>query len=220
MTLAQSLLGWPQSVASQVFSALLIPAGDLHPAQAQLRVPAAMAPLSAVQLSQALADEHTHRWSEEFDGRQLTHRLALLPSVLITQVAWNLGLLMHGATLRQVIASSALAELAAQGLDESDWALVFKAGSPGGRSQSDALREVPLAEWPAALLQHGEQSLAALAATLAPSLGQRLQWKLPPAAAKALPVPAASLLEAAYGHAVQTWSSDWDKCLTSLPRAH
>ncbi len=210
MNLAQGLLNWPQAVARQTHAALFLPTLDMHPSQFERCIPPTLAPLSAASLSQALRTAQPDAWDSEFDGRQLSHRLALLPRHVLADVAWHLGLVLHAPTLRQVVLREELDLLDRQGLDGSAWTLVFKA--PTGTATSTALRERPVAQWSDGLRLSGEQSLIALSQTLPPSLGQRLRWKLPAAEASGQP-PAADLLSAAYTACVPAWSTDWDACL-------
>lgn len=204
MNLAQAMLQWPQQVAQQVHAALFLPASDLHPQHARELVPKALWNLSAARLSPAVAQAQA--W-QEFDGRQLPHRLALLPRAVLTRVAWNLGLLIFAPRLRQVVLRSELEQLASQGLDSAAWQLVFS-NQAGGPSEDLG----PLEQWGPAISARGERVLLGLADEIGGALGQRLKLKLDPNLAPSPPVPA-ELLSRAYAPAVQAWLAPWDNCL-------
>jgi hypothetical protein len=204
MTLAQALLQWPQQVAQQVHAALFLPAADLHPQRARELVPKALWNLSAARLSPALAAPQA--W-QEFDGRRLPHRLALLPREVVDRVAWNLGLLISAPRLRQVVLRSELQQLADQGLDEDAWQLVLLVkGAPAAQDLG------PIEQWGQAIKQRGESALLGLAEEIGGGLGQRLTFKLAPALPVAAPA-ATDLLDQAYTPVVQAWSAQWDRCL-------
>ena len=205
MSLAQGLLSWPQEVAQQVHAALFLPAADLHPQRARELVPKPLWTLSPARLSEALAMPAA--W-QEFDGRRLPHRLALLPRGVITRVAWNLGLLLSAAQLRRVVLRRELQLLEQQGLDASAWELVFKADKVA------ALADLgPLEQWAQAIAERGERSLLAVAQEMGGALGQRLNYKLAPDQSPAA-AAAPELLNLAYTAAVQAWSDQWDSCLS------
>ena len=88
MSLAERLLQWPQAVARQVFTAVMVPAADMHPAQARQAVPQALWAVSPVHLSKALNQGTPADWHSAIDGRQISHKLALLPTEVVGQVAW------------------------------------------------------------------------------------------------------------------------------------
>lgn len=217
MSLAERLLQWPQAVARQVFTAVMVPAADMHPAQARQAVPQALWAVSPVHLSKALNQGTPADWHSAIDGRQISHRLALLPTEVVGQVAWNLGLLMHARNLRQVVLREEVQALAEAGIDEAAWQWVLQPIKPHQLMAADSrLASLPMAQWPQWLRERGEQALAALTGTLMPALAQRLRWKLGVQEAGAGDPPAAELIELAYGQAAAAWSTDWDHCLAQL----
>lgn len=216
MSLAQHLLYWPQPVARQVVQALLLPASDMHASQARQAVPQPLWGLAPALLSKALLQGPAGQWARELDARQLSHRLALLPSAVVAQVAWNLGLLLHAQRLRQVILRPELALLAQGGVDHAAWVLVDAAPATQPHTDGPAdLRALPVAQWPERLRRSGEQALAALASATSPALGQRLRWKLAgrPNEDAAEAAPTERLLQLAYAPAAHAWSPDWEPCL-------
>lgn len=211
MTLAERMLQWPQQVAHQVYSALFLPAADMHPAHARAHVPQSLWQLSPASLSPALGQGQAWR---ELDGRHIGHRLALLPHSVVTQISWNLGLLLSSGPLRRVVERSQLDELKGQGLDESDWQLVLQPGLETSRDEALG----PIDQWAQTIRRRGEGGLLALADQLNQDIGQRLKWKIDPeASAGAMPSPEA--LNRAYHAPVRAWSRDWDECLVQVSPA-
>jgi hypothetical protein len=217
MSLAERLLQWPQTVARQVFTAVMVPAADMHPAQARQAVPQALWAVSPVHLSKALSQGTPADWHSAIDGRQISHRLALLPTAVVAQVAWNLGLLMHARNLRQVVMREDVQALADAGIDEAAWQWVLQPLKPHQLLAADGrLASLPLAQWPQWLRERGEDALLALTGSLMPALAQRLRWKLGAQEPSAAGLPNPELIELAYGEAAAGWSADWDRCLAQL----
>lgn len=218
MSLAQQLLNWPPEVARPVHAALFVPAADMHPQQRARAVPSALQALSPQTLSKALDASRGRDALLTFDGRQLGHRLALLPAAVIDRLCLNLGALLHAPALRKVVMRSQREQLAQAGLDDALWSLVFSAPSahhepppgPARHPATDLARD--LTQWPAQLHDAGAQALHGLADALPAALGQRLRWKLPERAGSPTLAPAAAL-EQAYLASVQGWCSPWDACL-------
>lgn len=217
MNLPQRLLKWPQTVACQVHSALFLPAHDMHPSQFEQRIPTSLQGISLASLSQALRGNEQD-WAREFDGRQRWHRLALLPRAVIERLCWNLGVLTHADELRKRVLREDLEFLAQHGMDEAAWTLVFQ--GPAFSSDASILAPSSLDQWPDLMRRTGEQSLAAMAKVLPPSLGQRLLWKLPLASSAGASAHNAALLNLAYEATVPCWSADWDDCLTEAALVH
>lgn len=216
MSLAQLLLQWPQAVARQVYCALFLPAMDMDPQQKDLTVPPALIGLPPEQLSQALNQGDLAQWSQELDGQQVPHRIALLPRAVIHQISWNLGLLMHARELRQVVMRPDLLSLAEQGLGDQDWQWI-DTFSLLAMNEPLSQEPPPLNHWATWLQSTGEQALASLALGLPTSVGQRLRWKLP--LNERLPLqdaPPPDVLFAAYNRAVEDWNKDWDTCLRQI----
>ncbi len=217
MSLAERLLQWPQTVARQVFTAVMVPAADMHPAQARQAVPQALWAVSPVHLSKALSQGTPADWHSAIDGRQISHRLALLPTAVVAQVAWNLGLLMHARNLRQVVMREDVQALAEAGIDEAAWQWVLQPLKPHQLLAADGrLASLPLAQWPQWLRERGEDALLALTGSLMPALAQRLRWKLGVQEPGTTDLPNPELIELAYGEAAAGWSADWDRCLAQL----
>ncbi len=217
MSLAERLLQWPQAVARQVFTAVMVPAADMHPTQARQAVPQALWAVSPMHLSKALSQGTPADWHSAIDGRQISHKLALLPSAVVGQVAWNLGLLMHARNLRQVVLREDVLALEEAGMDEASWQWVLQPLKPHQLLAADGrLASLPLAQWPQWLSERGEQALAALTGSLMPALAQRLRWKLGVQDLSTTELPDPELIELAYGQAAAGWSADWDRCLAQL----
>lgn len=211
MSLAGQLLNWPQAVARQVHAALFVPAADMHPEQWTKGIPTALQDLSPQTLSKALDASSGRDVLHAFDGRQLAHRLVLLPAAVIDRLCLNLGVVLHARTLRQVVLRSQREQLAQAGLDETAWSLAFTAPL-AATAASSPWQMHNLAEWPARLQSVGALELRALADTLPSALGQRLRWKLPSGDGPGTQ-PSQAALELAYAASVQPWCADWDQCL-------
>jgi hypothetical protein len=213
VSLAQHLLDWPIVVARQVHAALFMPASDMHPEQFARGVPSVLQDLAPETLSRALDASQGRDVLHAFDGRQLGHRLALLPLAVIERLCLNLGLVLHAHTLRRIVVRTQLDQLSRAGLDAQCWSLVF-ASSPDAAPAvlADGPPMEDLSQWPAWLQTEGARALAALANTLPPALGQRLRWKLAAPGSAGDP-PAKAALELAYSASVAAWCPDWDACL-------
>jgi hypothetical protein len=192
--------------------ALFMPAQDMHPDQARALVPPALWALSASRISRGLAPQQS--WPAELDGRRLSHKLALLPRVVLEQVGWNLGLLSSASNLRRLVLRHELQLLADQGMQEADWALVLSAPRQA-KNTNAPLTNAAVAQWPALIRHTGQLALAALATSMDSVLAQRLSCKLAPTTAAA-ELPAPDTLELAYTQAVGPWSAHWDRCLGQL----
>ena len=216
MSLPACVAQWPEQVTRQVMTALYTPAADMHPEQAHALVPRELWALPATVLSRGLG-EPLNDWPAELDGRKVEHRLALLPRTVLEQVAWNLGLLAHAASLRKLVLRSEVQALSEQGLQDGDWQLALSAPrSPAHDMQT--LAQAPLEQWPALMRHAGLLALRALAASLGPVLGQRLIWKLPTGlpTVGADQAPPSALVHLAYTPASKQWSSHWDSCLSQI----
>jgi hypothetical protein len=202
-------------VAQQVHAAWFLPAQDMHPEQIAQCVPAALQGLSPALLSKALDGGERIDLNAIFDGRQLPHRLSLLPRTVLESLTLNLGLLMHAGALRQVVLRQDLQALAQGGVDETAWTMVFAhaAGTPSPEKTLPHLPHSEVARWPSLLREAGEQALLALSNTLPRPLGQRLRWKLPVHSQPGT-LPQAPMLAQAYATSVNGWCPDWDERLT------
>lgn len=221
MSLSQHALNCSPTVARQVHAAWFLAAQDLHPDQLAQCIPAPLLGLPPLLLSKALEGGQTIDLNAYFDGRQLPHRLALLPRGVLEQLSLYLGLLMHAGFLRQVVLHQDLQSLARGGVDEAAWTLVFAAAteSPTPTNASALLIHGEVARWPALLRATGEQALLALSNTLPAPLGQRLRWKLPLHDQPGT-LPTTPMLTQAYATSVNGWCTDWDDCLTQAVPLH
>ena len=158
MSLPACVLSWPRPVSRQVMRALFIPAQDMHPEQARTQVPRTLWALPPALLSRGL-DAAPADWPAQLDGRRIDHRLSLLPTSVLEQVAWNLGLIMHAPYLRKLVLRDDVQTLTEQGLKDEDWQLALS--SPLvllGPTSPPPLSAVALTEWPQMLRQTGRRN--------------------------------------------------------------
>jgi hypothetical protein len=218
MSLPACVLQWPRAVSRQVMCALFMPAQDMHPEHARVQVPRTLWALPAAPLSRGLETPPTD-WPAELDGSRIDHRLSLLPRSVLEQVAWNLGLVIHGPNLRKLVLREQVQTLNEQGLQDHDWQLALSSSiATSAPTAPEPLPALNLTEWPQRLKQSGFMALQALAVHMGPVLGQRLSWKLPPdfTADVATTRPSNAQLQLAYTPAVSHWSAQWDSCLSQL----
>ena len=218
MSLPACVLHWPRQVSRQVMCALFMPAQDMHPEQAHTHLPPTLSALSPAQLSRGL-ESAAAGWPAELDGSRIDHRLSLLPTSVLEQVAWNLGLIIHAPYLRKLVLRDEVQILTEQGLKDDDWQLALSSPPvPSEQASPSPLSAIALAEWPQLLRQSGFMALQTLTVHLGPVLGQRLSWKLPSDLKPNVTatVPSNTLLQLAYTPAANNWSAQWDSCPAQL----
>lgn len=186
MSLAQAVLGLPQSVGRMVVEFLFAPAAALH--AELLKAPASLQGLGTASRAVALARTHHSLtepgvdWHREMDWRSLAHRTAVLPGDTLEALAWYLGLAAHSQQLRRVVLRDDLLGLQSGGIVTEHLEFVYNL--PELPDEAGSAPALPVGDFPASLWRAGWASLAQCAASLPEAIGTRLLLKLPAQAAR------------------------------------
>ena len=220
MSLAQAVLGLPQSVGRIVVEFLFAPAATMH--AELLAAPSSLQGLGAA--SRAVMLARTHRpltepgvdWHREMDWRSIAHRTAVLPGDTLEALAWYLGLAAHSRQLRRVVLRDDLLKLQSEGIVTEHLEFVYNL--PELADAASLAPALPVSDLAASLWRAGWASLAQCAASLPAAIGARLLLKLPAQAAKLSGVTSLSgpVFEHVRGVVVASLLPEFDESLQSL----
>lgn len=183
MTSSMQLMGLSTTAARHVFEFAHSPALYADPERIAAVRPSALQNLEThpANLSAALALAFELPELKALDTFSPLHRAALLPREWLRELAWYLGLQSAHIHLRKLVLRQDLENLA-NDVQSKHWHWVFQAHDVVLSRQlftANELRDVPIAAWPARLLDRGWQLLHQLTRSLPVCVGRRMQLKLP-----------------------------------------